>query len=94
MAKEEGFGYVNNIGEIYKRIIRNNSLSPSKAFIKFRARIINGSMFANRLFKRTLAKAFDDFNRRVNTPNGSNLATEMIETNKDFDLLREILNRY
>ena len=94
LAKQEGINYVNNIGEIFKRIINNNSLSPSKAFIKFRGRVINGSMFADKLFKRTIYKAFEDFGRRLIMPHADNLAREMIERDKDFELLKEILNRH
>lgn len=92
-TRTDDIGYVKNVGNIFKRIIGDKSMTPSRAFIKFRARIIDASMFANRLFKRTLAKAFDDFNRRIRTPNATNLAKEMVETNEDFELLKEILNR-
>jgi hypothetical protein len=92
MAKQEGISYINKIGEIFKRII-NSNLSSSKAFIKFRGRVLNGSMFADRLFKRTISKAFDDFGRRVRMPHADDLAREMIESDNDFNLLKEILNR-
>ena len=93
-TRTDDMTYVRHIGEVYKRIIDDTKMTPSRAFIKFRTRVVDAAIFANRLFKRTLAKAFDDFDRRINTPNGSNLAKEIIETNKDFDLLREILNRH
>lgn len=92
--KEDDIAYVNSIGKIFKRILKDEKTTPSRAFIKFRTRILDSSMFADRLFKRTLAKAFEDFDRKVKIPNATNIAIEMVETNKDFELLKEILNRH
>lgn len=91
--KLDDMSYIKQVGENFKKIIRDRNLTPYRAFIKFRTRIVDAAMFANRLFKRTLSKAFDDFDRRIKLPNGSDLAREMTEANKDFELLREILNR-
>lgn len=91
--RTDDMGYVNNVGNIFKQIIGDEKMTPSKAFIKFRTRVIDASMFANRLFKRTIAKAFDDFDRRYHNPNGTDLAIEMMETKSDFELLKEILNK-
>lgn len=91
----ENTGYIKKVGETFKKIIGDKKMTPSRAFIKFRARVADAYMFASRLFNRTLVKAFNDFDRKIEaTPNGSTLAVEMIETQKDFNLLREILNKH
>ena len=86
--------YVRKVGETFKKVIGDKKMTPSRAFIKFRTRVIDAAMFADRLFNRTLSKAFNDFNRRMRMLNGTDAVREMIETDKDYELLREILNRH
>lgn len=92
--KIDNTSYIRQIGEIFKKIIKDSKTTPLKSFLKFRTRVIDSAMFANRLFKRTIAKAFDDFNRRTNNPNATELANEMKETMNDFKLIKEILKKY
>ena len=92
--KADDMEYVRKVGETFKKVIGDKKMTPSRAFIKFRTRVIDAAMFADRLFNRTLSKAFDDFNRRMRMLNGTDAVREMIETDKDYELLREILNRH
>lgn len=77
------------IGKIYKSITSVNNISDEKAFLKYRFMIIGKEERIRRLFYRTLNKAFDDFDRKI--VNGNII--EIIEKDKDFDLLMEILNK-
>jgi len=82
-------GQIQKIGKIYKSIIGVNNISDEKAFLKYRFTIIGKEERIRRLFYRTLNKAFDDFDRKI--VNGNII--EIIEKDKDFDLLMEILNK-
>ena len=54
------------IGKVYKEIIMDeNNMTNQKGAMKFRTRMINALMMAKRNFQRTLAKAFQDFDRYV-----------------------------
>lgn len=81
---------INYVGEVWKKINNIDNISSEKAFLKYRFDLISKRFFVSRVFYRTLNKAFDDFNRKNTIPN----VIEMIETNKDYELLREILNRH
>ena len=78
--QEDEKEYVDYIGELFKKIIGDEKMTPSRAFIKFRTRIVDATMFANKLYKRTLSKAFEDFNRKRKAINADELAREMVET--------------
>ena len=43
-------------------------------YMKFRTRLIDSAMFANRKYKQTISKAFADFDRGVTSPNPSEMA--------------------
>ena len=77
------------IGQIYKKIMGIDNISDEKGFLKYRFTIIGKEERIRRLFYRTLNKAFDDFDRKI--INGD--IVEIIEQSKDFDLLKEILNK-
>ena len=90
------------IGKVYKEIIMDeNNMTNQKGAMKFRTRMINALMMAKRNFKRTLAKAFQDFDRYVVDENQKKLKKimkwndsdlkEIMEEMKDFKLLNEIL---
>jgi len=57
--------FVNECGNICKVVMGDIQSTPSRSLLKFRTRLIYGVMFAERNYKRTLAKAFKDFKRYV-----------------------------
>lgn len=82
-------GEVEKIGQIYKSIMKLDNISDEKAFMKYRFTIIGKEEKIRKLFYRTLNKAFDDFERKI--PNSN--VFEILKQNKDFELLKEILNK-
>lgn len=80
---------IEKIGRIYKAITKNNNVSDKKAFLKYRFMIIGKEERIRRLFYRTLNKAFDYFDRKIQDGN----IVEMLERNSDFEKLKEILNK-
>lgn len=85
--------FVNFVGIVYKKIIGDSTRTKEKALIKFRTRIIDSLMFAERLFARTTSKAFDDFNRRKHDDKPITLEQFNIEMDDNFNLLEEILRK-
>lgn len=81
------------IGSVYKRIINDdNQITDRKAAMKFRTRIIYALMFAKRNYKRTLAKAFADFNRYIVKEHRNALKT-IINWDKIDEEFKQIRNR-
>lgn len=76
------------IGEYFNEII-GEDISPSLGFIKFRNKVINAAMFASRKYKRTLAYAFQEFNR---FPIGENLNLFKKVLSWDVDEIEKELN--
>ena len=81
---------IKKIGQIYKTIMNIGNISDEKAFMKYRFTIIGKEERIRRLFYRTLNKAFDDFGRKISNDN----LIEILEQNKDFEILSEILKKY
>lgn len=92
--------FVEEYGNIYKSIIGDTKSTPSKAIMKFRTRLINGYLFALRDYRRTLIKAFEDFDRfKTDFNENKVLRTYMkfgneVENRDDFNELMEILNKH
>ena len=85
--------FVNFVGTVYKNIVGDSTRTKEKALIKFRTRIIDSLMFAERLFARTTSKAFDDFNRRRHDSKPTTVEEFNIEMDDNFNLLEEILRK-
>ena len=100
---ENGMGnekFVNEYGNICKTIIGDTKLTTSKALIKFRTRLLYSYIFALRNYRRTLIKAFEDFDRMKTNFNEKKILRTCIKfndeiENKDgFNQLKEILDKH
>lgn len=82
---------INEIGNAYIKLMNFNNTAPHKAFLKCRYRVIGMEEYIRNVFFRTIEKAFNDFGRK-NEEHSIDLRY-YIEKNKDFELLKEILNK-
>lgn len=80
---------IRRIGEVYKSIMKINNISDEKAFLKYRFTIIGKEERIRRLFYRTINKAFDDFDRKIQNNN----IIESLYSDDDFTLLENMLKR-
>ena len=80
---------IEKIGDIYKSITKANNISNEKAFLKYRFIIVGKEERIRRIFYRTINKAFDDFNRKIN----NNVFEMFNHDNNDISLLESILKR-
>lgn len=93
-GNRENKDFTDEYGTIYKSIIGDNELTPSKALMKLRTRLIYAKMFADRNYYRTLRKAFEDFNRKpIKKRNPFNESIDFDIIDKKFKNYRyEMLN--
>lgn len=84
----------NYVGQVYKEIIMDeHDMSNKKSAMKFRTRLINALMMAKRNFQRTLAKAFQDFNRYVVDENQKMLKAIMKWSDSDIKTITEEMEK-
>ena len=82
---------INKIGNAYIKLMNFKNITPHKAFVKCRCKVIGMEEYIRNVFFRTVQKAFDDFNRK--REDYSFNIKEYIERDDNFNLLREILNK-